>query len=105
MRMPQPSSHTTIAAMRAPTAPAAGSVRIQPTPIRPAVRQRTVEPRRPRPEPMTEPDATWVVDSAKPSALEARIVDAVDASAEKPCAGLTSVSPLPRVRMIRQPPT
>jgi hypothetical protein len=45
-----------------------------------------------------------VVDSAKPRALEARIVAAVEDSAEKPCAGLTSVSPLPSVRMMRQPP-
>ena len=37
-------------------------------------------------------------------ALEARIVDAVEVSAAKPCAGLTSVSPLPRVRIMRQPP-
>ena len=72
--------------------------------MRPTVRQRTVEPRRPRPEPITEPEATWVVDSAKPRALEARIVAAVELSAEKPCAGLTSVRPLPRVRMMRQPP-
>ena len=53
---------------------------------------------------MTDPDATCVVDSAKPKKLEARIVDAVDVSAEKPCAGLTSVSPLPSVRMMRHPP-
>ena len=104
IRMPQPPSHATMSAMTPPTAPAAGSVSSQPTMIRPAVRQRTVEPRRPRPDPITDPEATWVVDSAKPSALEARIVAAVELSAEKPCAGLTSVSPLPRVRMMRQPP-
>ena len=52
--------------------------------IRPAVRQRTVDPRRPRPEPMTDPDATWVVESANPKALEARMVAAVELSAEKP---------------------
>src|SRR5690606_21766491 len=51
-----------------------------------------------------DPEATCVVDSANPSALEARMVAAVDDSAEKPCAGFTSVSPLPRVRMIRHPP-
>ena len=45
-----------------------------------------------------------MVDSAKPKALEARIVEAVEDSAEKPCAGLTSVMPLPSVRMMRQPP-
>ena len=72
--------------------------------IRPTVRQRTIEPRRPRPDPITEPEATWVVDSAKPRALDERIVAAVEDSAEKPWAGLTSVRPLPSVRMIRQPP-
>ena len=53
---------------------------------------------------MTEPEATCVVDSAKPNAEEARIVAAVDDSAEKPCAGFTSVRPFPSVRMIRHPP-
>ena len=32
------------------------------------------------------------------------MAEAVLASAEKPCAGLTSVSPEPMVRMMRQPP-
>ena len=36
--------------------------------------------------------------------LEARMVAAVDDSAEKPWAGLTSVRPFPSVRMMRQPP-
>mgnify|MGYP006906534200 CR=1 FL=1 len=44
---------------------------------------------------MTEPEATCVVERAKPSALEARIVAAVEVSAENPCAGFTSVRPLP----------
>ena len=72
--------------------------------MRPAVRQRTFEPRRPRPEPMTEPEATCVVERAKPRWLEARIVAAVAVSAAKPCAGFTSVRPVPRVLMMRQPP-
>jgi hypothetical protein len=53
---------------------------------------------------MTEPDATWVVDSANPRCVDARIVAAVDVSAAKPCAGFTSVRPVPRVLMMRQPP-
>ncbi len=73
-------------AAAAPTAPAAGSVSTQPIMMRPTVFQRTVEPRRPRPDPMTDPDATCVVDRAKPRALEARIVAAVEVSAEKPWA-------------------
>ena len=72
--------------------------------MRPAVLQRTFEPRRPRPDPITEPEATWVVESAKPRWVEARIVAAVDVSAAKPCAGLTSVRPVPSVLMMRQPP-
>src|SRR5215218_1958002 len=91
-------------AASAPTAPAAGRVSSHPMPIRPAVRQRTFEPRRPRPDPMTEPDATCVVESAKPRCVEARIVAAVDVSAAKPCAGFTSVRPVPRVLMMRHPP-
>src|SRR3546814_18165173 len=71
--------------------------------MRPTVRHRTIEPRRPSPEPITDPDATWVVDSANPRALEARMVEAVEVSAAKPWAGLTSVSPSPRVRMMRHP--
>ena len=102
--IPQFPNHTTSSAAAAPTAADAGRVSTQPTAMRPTVRQRTFDPRRPRPEPMTEPDATCVVDSAKPRALEARIVAAVEVSAEKPCAGLTSVRPLPSVRMMRQPP-
>ena len=72
-----------MSAMTPPTAPAAGSVKSQPTMMRPAVRHRTVEPRRPSPDPITEPEATCVVDSAKPRALEARIVAAVDDSARE----------------------
>ena len=53
---------------------------------------------------MTDPEATWVVERAKPRWLDARMVAAVLVSAAKPCAGLTSVRPRPRVRMMRQPP-
>ncbi|KZE40683.1 hypothetical protein AVW09_13905 [Microbacterium sp. T32] len=101
---PQPPSHTTMSAAAAPTAPAAGRVSTHPIVMRPTVPQRTVDPRRPRPEPITDPEATCVVERAKPRALDARIVAAVDVSAEKPCAGLTSVRPLPSVRMMRHPP-
>jgi hypothetical protein len=59
---------------------------------------------RPRPEPSTDPEATWVVDRAKPRCDEARIAAAVEVSADRPCAGLTVVSFVPRVSMIRQPP-
>ena len=69
-----------------------------------AVRQRTEAPLRPSPVPMTPPDATCVVERAKPRCVEARIVAVVAASAEKPCAGSTSVMPRPMVRMMRQPP-
>ena len=84
--------------------PAAGRVTSQPSTIFPAMDHFTVEPRLPMPEPMTEPDATWVVDSAKPRADEARIVAAVEDSAANPWAGRTWVRPLPSVWMIRQPP-
>ena len=73
--------------------------------MRPAVFQRTDAPLRPMPVPMTEPEATWVVESAKPRWLEARIVAVVDASAAKPCGGsMPSVMSLPSVLMMRQPP-
>ena len=72
--------------------------------MRPAVRHRTFDPRRPRPDPITEPEATCVVERAKPTLVDARIVAAVAVSAAKPCAGLTSVRPVPRVLMMRQPP-
>ena len=50
------------------------------------------------------PVATWVVDRAKPRWLEARMTAADEASAAIPCGEEISTSPLPRVRMIRQPP-
>src|SRR4051794_40539720 len=94
----------TIRAATAPTTAAAGRVNTHPVTTRRAVDQRTWEPRRPRPDPMTEPDATCVVERANPRCVDARIVVAVLTSAEKPCAGLTAVRPVPIVLMIRQPP-
>ncbi len=81
-----------------------GKVMSQATTMRSATRQRTSAPRRPMPVPRIDPVATWVVERAKPRWLEARMVDAVAASAEKPWGASTSTRPLPRVRMIRQPP-
>jgi len=46
-----------------------------------------------------------VVDSAKPSWLEARIVAAAELCAAIPCTGAMSTTPLPSIRMIRQPPS
>lgn len=50
------------------------------------------------------PEATWVVDSAKPGWAEVRITVVEAVSAAKPCGDWISASPLPMVRMIRQPP-
>jgi hypothetical protein len=58
----------------------------------------------PTPEPRIEPVATCVVDSANPSWLEARMTTADELSAAIPCGGAISTSPLPTVRMMRQPP-
>jgi len=76
----------------------------QPSAMRPAVPQRTEAPLRPSPTPITEPEATCVVESAKPRWLEARIVAVVADSAAKPWAGSTSVMSRPMVLMMRQPP-
>ncbi len=70
--------------MRAPTMAEAGRVNNHPRAIFPAVPQRTDVPLRPRPEPMTEPEATCVVERAKPKWEEARMAEAVLVSAEKP---------------------
>jgi hypothetical protein len=51
-----------------------------------------------------DPVATCVVDRAMPRWLEERMIAAEDASAAMPCGELISTSPLPRVRMTRQPP-
>ena len=90
--------------MTAPTSPAAGRVISQASTIRPAIPQRTLAPGLPTPLPRIEPVATWVVDSAKPRWLDARMTAAEDDSAAMPCGEEISTSPLPRVRMIRQPP-
>ena len=51
-----------------------------------------------------EPVATCVVDSAKPRWLDARMTAAEALSAAMPCGDVISTSPLPSVRMMRQPP-
>ncbi len=66
--------------------------------------QRTSASFLPMPEPMIEPEQTWVVDRPKPMCEEARIAAAEVVSAAKPCGDLTSTMPLPMVRMMRQPP-
>ena len=53
---------------------------------------------------MMEPVATCVVDSAIPKCEDVRIMAADDISAAMPCGESISTSPLPRVRMTRQPP-
>ncbi len=50
------------------------------------------------------PDATCVVDSAKPRCDDARIAVAVEVWAAKPWAGSMVVRPRPRVWVMRQPP-
>ncbi|CAM5323992.1 hypothetical protein SALBM311S_10080 [Streptomyces alboniger] len=72
--------------------------------IRPATPQRTSASRRPRPAPRMLPEATWVVDRAKPRWAEVRMTVVEAVSAAKPCGDWISVRPLPIVRMIRQPP-
>jgi hypothetical protein len=54
---------------------------------------------------MTEPVVTWVVESANPRWLAARITAAEALSAAIPWGDRISTRPLPRVRMIRRPPT
>ncbi len=53
---------------------------------------------------MTAPEHEWVVESEKPRFEEARMTDAAEVWAAKPCCGCRSVRPLPMVRMMRQPP-
>src|SRR6478736_5115114 len=89
----------------APTSAAMGRVMNQATAIRPATRQRTWAPGLPRPDPRIEPVATWVVERANPSWLDARMTAAAEPWAAVPWRGSISVMPLPMVRMIRQPPT
>ncbi len=94
---------TTLAA-RPPTSAAAGSVISHASTIRPATPQRTSASRRPRPAPRMLPEATCVVDNAKPRWAEVRITVVEAVSAANPCGDWISASPLPMVRMIRQPP-
>src|SRR3954470_14278557 len=72
--------------------------------MRRATAQSTEAPGRPTPEPVTAPLTTWVVDNGKPKCEEARITVAATSSEEKPCGGRTSVTLVPSVLMIRQPP-
>ena len=89
--------------IRAPIRAAIGKVVAHAVTIRPAVDQRTGVPR-PRPPPSTEPVATWVVERAKPRWLAESSTAAVLPSLDMPWRGVMSTRPLPRVRMIRQPP-
>ena len=86
------------------TSAAMGRVVIQARAMRPATPQRTSPFGPVRPEPRMEPVATWVVDSAMPAADEDRMIAAEAPSAAMPCGESISTRPLPRVRMIRQPP-
>src|SRR5215213_8721983 len=72
--------------------------------MRRATAQSTEAPGRPTPEPVTAPETTWVVDSGNPKCDEARMTVAATSSEEKPCGGRTSVTLVPSVLMIRQPP-
>jgi hypothetical protein len=89
--------------MSAPTSAAMGNVVAHAVTIRPAVDHRTGVPR-PRPPPRTEPVATCVVDRANPRWLAESRTAAVEPSLDMPCRGVMSTSPLPSVRMMRQPP-
>ena len=74
----------------------------------PSGRPRPTAPRRaggPAPAPKIAPVATWVVDSAKPRCDEARMTVAALVSAAKPCGVWISLTRLPSVWMIRQPPS
>src|SRR4051794_4047782 len=88
----------------APTTAADGRVKLQASAIRPAPPQCTEPSRRPAPAPKIEPVHTCVVDNGRPRWVEARITAALVVSALKPWTGWMSLTRLPRVRMIRQPP-
>lgn len=98
-----PHAHFGHGAGKTPTTAAAGKVTSQAMSMRPATFQLTGVPL-PSPDPMIEPEQTCVVDKAKPKWEDTRMVVAELASAAKPCGVLISVSPLPNVRMTRQPP-
>src|ERR1700754_2339119 len=88
----------------APTTAAAGRVTIQAIAICPATPHWTDARRRPAPAPKIDPVATWVVDRANPMWDEVRMTAALLTSAAKPCGLWMSLTRLPRVWMIRQPP-
>ena len=98
--MPVAASHDAAA----PTTAAAGRVKLQASTIRPAMPQCTDASRRPAPAPKIEPVHTCVVDSGSPRWVEVRITAALVVSAAKPWTGWMSLTRLPSVRMIRQPP-
>jgi hypothetical protein len=97
---PVPATH----AATAPTIAAAGRVNSHARAICPATPHCTDASRRPAPAPKIAPVATWVVDSAKPRWDEARMTVAALVSAAKPCGVWMSLTRLPSVWMIRQPP-
>src|SRR5690349_24157544 len=88
----------------APTTAADGRVKLQASTIRPATPQFTEASLPPALTPKIEPVQTWVVESASPRWLDVRITAALVVSAVKPWTGWMSLTRLPSVRMIRQPP-
>src|SRR3954447_17855310 len=88
----------------APTTAADGRVKAQAIAIRPATLQCTEASRRPAPAPKIEPVHTWVVDSGRPRCEDARITAVLVVSAPNPWVESRSLTRVPRVRMIRQPP-
>lgn len=91
-------------AARPPMIAAPGRVSSQATTSLRAMPQRTSPPSRPTPDPRIAPVATWVVERPKPRWEDARIVAVVAAPEVAPCGVSMSTMPLPRVRMMRQPP-
>src|SRR4051794_17575069 len=72
--------------------------------MRRATAQSTRAAGRPTPEPVTAPETTCVVESGYPKCEETRITVAATSSDAKPWGGRTSVTFVPSVLMIRQPP-
>src|ERR1035438_7106388 len=87
--------------LRAPQAPAAGSVKSQASATRPATAQRTVRFLVPTPEPRIDPVATCVVESGIPKWLELNITTDEVTCEAKPWVGLNLVKPWPIVRMMQ----
>src|SRR3954452_13132873 len=88
----------------APTTAADGRVKLQASTIRPATPQFTEASLRPALAPKIEPVHTWVVESGSPRWVDVRITAVLVVSAVKPWTGWMSLTRLPSVRMIRQPP-